>query len=58
MAPLMNSSGLNELRKDLTSIEPGDGRSASNQALFQLLALGVTLCIAIVGGAITGKNNE
>ncbi|ODM95071.1 Ammonium transporter Rh type B [Orchesella cincta] len=54
MAPEMNSSHLQELRKDLTSIEAGDGRTAGQQALYQLLALGVTLCIAIIGGAVTG----
>jgi ammonium transporter Rh len=33
---------------------PGDGRSAGDQAGYQLLALGVTLVIAVAGGLITG----
>jgi len=34
--------------------DPGDGRSAGMQAVFQLAALAVTLIIALVGGIITG----
>jgi len=35
-------------------VEPGEGRDATTQALYQLAAMGVTLGISLVGGAITG----
>ena len=37
-------------------VEPGLGRDANTQALYQLAALGVTLGISLVGGAITGRS--
>ena len=36
---------------------PGEGRTAGQQAGYQLIALGVTLVIAIVGGLITGNRD-
>ena len=36
-------------------LEPGEGRTPSEQALWQLIALAVTLGVAIVGGILTGK---
>ena len=36
--------------------EVADGRSAGHQALMQLLALVVTLAIAVAGGLLTGEN--
>ncbi|CAD5113067.1 DgyrCDS2262 [Dimorphilus gyrociliatus] len=46
------------LKSNLTNedylIEPGSGRSASSQALYQLAAIFVTLGIAILGGVVTG----
>jgi hypothetical protein len=35
-------------------ILPGSGRSGMEQAMFQLAALGVTLGISLIGGALTG----
>ena len=36
-------------------VECGDGRSAPEQAGYQLALLASTLCIAIIGGLITGR---
>ena len=36
-------------------IEPGLGRSAADQALYQMAGLGVSLALALVGGLVTGK---
>jgi len=36
-------------------LEPGENRSALQQAAFQLAALVVTLVVAIVSGLLTGK---
>ena len=33
---------------------PGDGRSAKEQAAYQIAALAVTLGISLIGGLITG----
>ena len=41
--------------KAITEENAGDDRTAADQALYQLAALGVTLAIAIVGGALTGN---
>ena len=38
--------------------DPGDGRSAGEQAGFQAAALGLTLVMAIVGGAIVGESHS
>ena len=37
------------------SVMPGSDRSATVQGGYQMLALVITLAIAIVGGIITGK---
>lgn len=52
-APAENSSQTHD-NPGLSLLIPGDGRSAGDQAGFQLLALGVTLVIAVAGGLITG----
>ena len=54
-SPLNGSNDLVVLRQDLVKAEPGLNRTASEQAIYQLAALGITLLIAIVGGAITGQ---
>ncbi len=36
-------------------LEPGEGRTPSEQALWQLVALATTFGIAILGGCITGN---
>lgn len=53
-APSTSSDRLAELRDNL-GIEPGLDRSAGQQALYQLLALCVTLANALVSGLITGN---
>ena len=53
----MNTTELADIQAHLSGIEAGDGRSASLQAGYQLIALLVTLVIAIATGAITGKRN-
>jgi len=45
---------LAEIQAHLSGVSAGDGRSAGMQAGYQMAALGVTLLIAIVTGAITG----
>lgn len=40
----------------LLGIEPGEGRSAGQQAGFQLALLTSTLVLAIVGGLLTGQS--
>ena len=40
----------------LLGIEPGEGRSAAQQAGFQLALLASTLVLAIVGGLLTGQS--
>ena len=39
----------------LLGIEPASGRSAAEQAAFQLALLGSTLFISIIGGLLTGR---
>jgi ammonium transporter Rh len=56
-APAKNSSHIYD-NSEPSLIIPGDGRSAGEQAGYQLLALGVTLVIAIAGGLITGMCNQ
>lgn len=54
----MNASSLEylEISSHLPGeIEPGLGRSAMDQALYQIAGLGVSLALALVGGLITGK---
>ena len=41
----------------LLGIEPGEGRSAAQQAGFQLALLASTLFLAIVGGLLTGQSH-
>ena len=39
----------------LLGIEPGEGRSAAQQAGFQIALLASTLVLAIIGGLLTGE---
>ena len=39
----------------LLGIEPGEGRSAAQQAGFQIALLASTLFLAIIGGLLTGQ---
>uniref|UniRef100_A0A8C4N8L9 Rh associated glycoprotein n=1 Tax=Eptatretus burgeri TaxID=7764 RepID=A0A8C4N8L9_EPTBU len=42
------------LHGEFNSIKPGSGRSPAKQGAFQIAELGVTLAMALAGGAITG----
>ncbi|XP_067011884.2 ammonium transporter Rh type B [Anabrus simplex] len=53
-SPPDNSSELIECQDLLPGLEPGDNRSASAQAGYQLLALLISFVLAIVSGAVTG----
>nr|AAK50057.2 Rh-like protein [Carcinus maenas] len=53
-APIEGSPELQRLREMLPGLEGGSGLTGSGQALYQLLALAVTLAIAIGGGLVTG----
>ncbi|KAK3600171.1 hypothetical protein CHS0354_018229 [Potamilus streckersoni] len=53
--PMDNTTELADVMSSYSFIEKGgDGRSALQQGGFQMLALLVTLCIAILGGILTG----
>ena len=55
MIPVKDDSALTNHTwpySDMT--EPGDGRSSGTQAVYQLLALNITLAISIVTGILTG----
>ena len=53
-APEEGSQDLTDLQAELASVEAGEGRTLGTQALYQLVALLVTLAIALVCGALTG----
>jgi len=53
-APEEGTAELQEYQDKIPSIEGGEGRSLGMQAAYQSMALGITLAIAIVAGAITG----
>ena len=53
-APVTDSSRLDALQSQLPQIEAGEGRSLSMQALYQFVALGITIVGAIVTGLLTG----
>ena len=52
---MANTTEFDALTADFSRIEAGDNRSAPVQAGYQLLALLLTLVMAIVGGLITGQ---
>ena len=53
-APVMNSTELHNIQNVFSEVLEGSGRTALAQGGYQILALAVTLCLAIVGGLITG----
>ncbi|XP_060737846.1 rh50-like protein [Tachysurus vachellii] len=53
-APIVGDPRLEELQKLIPGLEGGLGRTAQEQALYQVAALGSTIAIAIVGGVLTG----
>lgn len=52
--PELNTTEFIQLKSQFADMEPGLGRSATNQAAFQMYALLTTLAVAIVGGLLTG----
>ena len=52
--PANESSPEFKLISEHMDVSPGLGRTASQQATFQIAALAVTLLIAIVGGLLVG----
>ena len=42
----------------LLGIEPGSGRSAIEQAAYQLALLASTLLVAIIGGLVSGMSHD
>ena len=54
MAPPRESVMFTELRDSLRSLQPGAGRTALQQAGYQLAALASTMVISIVAGTVTG----
>ncbi|KAK7071730.1 hypothetical protein SK128_020423 [Halocaridina rubra] len=53
-APEEGTAEFARVRNLLPDLEPGSGRSAGGQAANQILALAITLGIALVGGIVTG----
>ncbi|XP_066500422.1 rh50-like protein [Hoplias malabaricus] len=53
-APQEGDPRLVELQKLIPELKPGLGRTAQEQALYQLAALGSTIAMAAVGGMLTG----
>ena len=57
-APAGDSSKFYELQKIGVSFSASDGRTARQQAGYQIAALGVTVGIALLGGTMTGKKSK
>ena len=55
MAPVNTSLTAELLEPQAAVVVVGEGRSALHQALFQLLATGITLLLAVVAGACAGE---
>ncbi|XP_035392352.1 rh50-like protein [Electrophorus electricus] len=53
-APQQGDPQLGELQKLIPGLEAGLGRTAKEQALYQVVALGSTISISAVGGVLTG----
>ncbi|GAB6024250.1 hypothetical protein CHUAL_008946 [Chamberlinius hualienensis] len=54
MAPEANSQRYFEIRGHLSYIKPGIGRTASQQAVYQLIAATTAVAIGLFGGCVTG----
>ena len=54
-APGMNSTELHVIQEVFSEVSAGDGRTGLVQGGYQILALVITLVIAIIGGLITGE---
>ena len=53
-APVMNSTEVHNIQDISSEVLEGSGKTALAQGGYQILALAVTLCLATVGGLITG----
>ena len=53
-APVEGSDELKMVQAELSSVSAGEGRTLAMQAIMQLVALGVTMIIAIFMGLTTG----
>ncbi|MGH0157003.1 UNVERIFIED_CONTAM: hypothetical protein FKN15_040191 [Acipenser sinensis] len=53
-APVEGDPRLKELQELIPGLNPGEGRSASKQALYQVAALGVSIGVSVAGGLLTG----
>jgi len=53
--PMENSTEYEMAVSNYSVTAPGLGRTATTQGGYQMLALVVTLIVALVGGALTGK---
>ncbi|KAG9339708.1 hypothetical protein JZ751_023354 [Albula glossodonta] len=53
-APPEGDPKLLELQQVIPDLQPGLGRSAREQALWQVAAMGVSVGVAVVGGVLTG----
>ncbi|XP_051788808.1 rh50-like protein [Erpetoichthys calabaricus] len=53
-APTAEDPKLKELQSVFPDIQPGEGRSASQQAIYQVAALGLALATSVLGGLLTG----
>jgi ammonium transporter Rh len=56
--PMVNTTEFAEAQAEFSVIEPGAGRSSGIQGGYQMLALVITLVVAIIGGAVTGRLND
>lgn len=53
--PAMAPTNMSDIQNQGIWVTPGDGRSPAEQAGYQMIALIVTMSIAIVGGLLTGN---
>lgn len=54
-APPEGSAALAELHKVMPDLAGGSGISGTSQALYQLLALVVSIAMAVAGGIVAGE---
>ena len=54
-SPDLQNDELKRIQALLPTVETGEGRSFQMQMLYQFIGLVVTLSIAIIAGALTGK---
>ena len=54
-APGANTTALHDIQAVLPDVTAGIDRSAIGQSGFQVLAVAITVLIAVIGGSLTGK---